>query len=71
MTGHCTLVAFSLTCYLACVLQGVIQQLMARNARLVIICNDEDDETTDIVRNKPHYHLIKASRACRAAAVRP
>ena len=39
--------------------QGVIQQLMARNARLVILCNDEDDDMVDMVRSKKHYHLIK------------
>ena len=32
---------------------------MARNARLVILCNEEDDDMVDMVKSKPHYHLIK------------
>ncbi len=43
-------------------LQGVIQQLMARSARLVIVCNDEDDDLVDMVKTKPHYHLIRVPR---------
>ncbi|GAB4813433.1 hypothetical protein N2152v2_000479 [Parachlorella kessleri] len=38
---------------------GVIQQLMARQARLTILCNEGDDDTVDMVKGKPHYHLIK------------
>ena len=35
---------------------GVIQQLMARNGRLIVIANEEDDEMVDIVAGK--YPII-------------
>ena len=41
-------------------MQGVIQQLMARNARLIILCNEEDKDTPDMVGNA--YPLIKVPR---------
>lgn len=40
-------------------MQGVIQQLMARNGRLMILCNEDDDDMVDMVKGKTHYHLIK------------
>lgn len=41
-------------------MQGVIQQLMARSARLIIVCNEEDDDMEEIVGGK--YPLIKVPR---------
>ena len=38
-------------------MQGVIQQLMARSANLIIICNEDDDDMVDMVGDK--YPLIK------------
>jgi glucosamine--fructose-6-phosphate aminotransferase (isomerizing) len=38
-------------------MQGVIQQLMARNARLIIVCNEEDTDTPDMVGGR--YPLIQ------------
>ena len=46
-------------------MQGDIQQLMARSANLIIICNEDDDDMVDMVGDK--YPLIKA----RAAAAPP
>jgi glucosamine--fructose-6-phosphate aminotransferase (isomerizing) len=37
-------------------LYGVIQQLMARNARLIVICNEEDQDAKDMIGDK--YPLI-------------
>lgn len=45
-------------------MQGVIQQLMARSARLIIICNEEDDEMVDMVNGK--YPLIQVPRVSEA-----
>lgn len=41
-------------------MQGVIQQLMARGARLMILCNEEDDDMDDMVGNK--YPVIQVPR---------
>lgn len=38
-------------------MQGVIQQLMARNARLIIVCNEEDTDMPDMVGGR--YPLIQ------------
>lgn len=38
-------------------MQGVIQQLMARNARLIIVCSEDDTDTPDIVGDR--YPLIQ------------
>lgn len=42
-------------------MQGVIQQLMARNARLIIVCNEEDLDMEDMVGGR--YPLIKVPKA--------
>jgi hypothetical protein len=39
---------------------GVIQQLMARNGRLIVIANEEDDEMVDIVAGK--YPIIAGEK---------
>jgi glucosamine--fructose-6-phosphate aminotransferase (isomerizing) len=41
-------------------MQGVIQQLMARSARLIIVCNEEDEEMVDMVGGR--YPLIQVPR---------
>ena len=41
-------------------MQGVIQQLMARSARLIIVCNEEDADTLDMVGDR--YPLIQVPR---------
>lgn len=38
-------------------MQGVIQQLMARNARLILVCNEEDVDLIDMVGSR--YPLIQ------------
>lgn len=42
-------------------MQGVIQQLMARNARLIIVCNEEDLDMEEMVGGR--YPLIKVPKA--------
>ena len=41
-------------------MQGVIQQLMARSARLIIVANDDDTEMADIVQGR--YPIIRVPR---------
>jgi glucosamine--fructose-6-phosphate aminotransferase (isomerizing) len=41
-------------------MQGVIQQLMARNARLIIVCNEEDIDMEDMIGAR--YPLIKVPK---------
>ena len=45
-------------------MQGVIQQLMARSARLIIVANDDDDEISDIVKGK--YPIVRVPRLDRS-----
>lgn len=42
-------------------MQGVIQQLMARSARLIIVCNEDDIDILDMVGDR--YPLIKVPNA--------
>ncbi len=42
-------------------MQGVIQQLMARSARLIILANDDDTEMTEIVQGK--YPIVRVPRS--------
>ena len=42
-------------------MQGVIQQLMARSARLIIVCNEDDIDIVDMVGDR--YPLIKVPNA--------
>ncbi len=45
-------------------MQGVIQQLMARSARLIIVANDDDEEISDIVKGK--YPIVRVPRLDRS-----
>ena len=41
-------------------MQGVVQQLMARNARLIIVCNEDDEDIPDMAQGR--YHLIQVPK---------